>query len=266
MSATGAHPEEDPVTAQSAAVVRVLDTALPPGTLMAVARYGSAAVGGLRPDSDLDLFGVLTRRLTDEERRAIVTGLVPISWRSERPAAWRPVELTLVVHDEVRPWRYPPRFDFQYGEWLRETLVAGDLAPWPPENPDVALLVTLVRDAGVPLRGPAPRDLLDPVPRDDLVRAILDELPSLVADLASDTRNVLLTLARMWVTVATGRIMGKDAAAAWAGQRLPGAQRTILERARAAYLGTDEDRWDDVAAVRVTAEAVVQRIRQAAAT
>jgi aconitase A len=38
---------------------RRLDAALPAGTLVGVARYGSAVVGGLRPDSDLDLFGVL---------------------------------------------------------------------------------------------------------------------------------------------------------------------------------------------------------------
>jgi hypothetical protein len=52
-----------------------------------------------------------------------------------------------------------------------------------------------------------------------------DELPSLVADLESDTRNVLLTLARMWTTVATGRIVSKDAAAAWALERLPPSAR-----------------------------------------
>ena len=48
----------------------------------------------------------------------------------ERP---QPVEqnpqVTVVVRSEVRPWRYPPRMDFQYGEWLRSDLEIGNLDP-----------------------------------------------------------------------------------------------------------------------------------------
>ena len=38
-------------------------------------------------------------------------------------------------------------------------------------------------------------------------------LPALLADLANDTRNVLLTLARIRTTVASGEIRSKDDAA-----------------------------------------------------
>lgn len=254
----------DPVEEQTVAVLRVLDAVLPAGTLIAAALYGSAVDGGLRPDSDLDLFGVLDRRLSDEEKRGLVSGLVPISARPARPRAWRPVELTLVVHREIRPWRYPPRLDFQYGEWLRESLVGGNLAPWPPTNPDVAMLLTMVRSAGIALRGPAPADVLEPVPRSDLVRAMLDELPTLLDDVASDTRNVLLTLARIWVTLETGDIVTKDAAAAWAIERLPPSHRPQLELARAAYLGEADDRWEGLSRVRAAAQAIVARTRAAA--
>ena len=255
--------DHDAVRLQSDAVVGVLDAVLDAGTLVGAARYGSSVVGGLRPDSDLDLFGVLARRLTDDEKRALVAALVPISWRPLRPVGWRPVELTLVVRDDVRPWRYPPRFDFQYGEWLRDELVSGDLAPWPSTNPDVAMLVTMVRASSVALRGPHPAELLDPVPHADVVRAILDELPSLWADLDTDTRNVLLTLARMWFTVVTGEIAGKDAAASWAGERLSPASAELVERARNGYLGSIEEKWDDVQAARATADELADRIRQA---
>ena len=254
-------PADEPVAAQTEAVAGVLDAVLPPGTLVSLVRYGSAVSRGLRPDSDLDLFGVVARRLTDAEKRAVVGGLVPLSWRAQRPPAWRPLELTLVVLDEVRPWRYPPRFDFQYGEWLREQLVVGDLAPWPPVNPDVAVLITMVRDTGLAIRGPEPSALLDPVPPADVVRAIVDEVPALLEDLETDTRNVLLTLARMWLTVVTGRIASKDEAATWASERLAAPLGGPLEHARDGYLGRVEDRWDDLAAARSTAEAMAGRIR-----
>ena len=27
--------------------------------------------------------------------------------------------MTIVVKSEFNPWHYPPKFDFQYGDWLR---------------------------------------------------------------------------------------------------------------------------------------------------
>lgn len=186
-----------PIVAQADAAVAALTDALVPGTVLGVYLYGSAVAGGLRPDSDLGLFGVLSRRLTDAERSALVTGLVPISWSAKRPVGWRPLELTLVVADEVRPWRYPPRYDFQYGEWLREELLAGDHEPPAGPHPDVALQVRMVLDGGRPFLGPPVGDLLEVPPHADVMRAMLDELPSLPGDLDTDTRNVLLTLARL---------------------------------------------------------------------
>jgi len=255
----------DPVTAQADAVLTVLDRALPAGALVGASLYGSAVSSGLRPDSDLDLFGVLSRRLTDGEKRVLVDGLVPLSWRCLRPATWRPVELTLVVQSEVRPWRYPPHFEFQYGEWLRGELVSGNLAPWPPVNPDVAVLLTMVLGSGRPLLGPPAADLLDPVPHDDLVRAMRDEVPSLLDDLDSDTRNVLLTLARIWTTVGTGGIRSKDAAADWVLARLPEGYRPMLELARNAYLGVADDRSYDRAAVKVVVDAILPELGHSAA-
>ncbi|HEX2193739.1 MAG TPA: aminoglycoside adenylyltransferase domain-containing protein, partial [Candidatus Limnocylindria bacterium] len=175
--------------------------------------YGSAAASGLRPDSDLDFLVVTDRALTAEQKRALVDRLTPLSARRLRPPGWRPVELTVVVQSDVRPWRYPPRLDFQYGEWLRCDFEAGELAPWPATNPDVAMLLTMVRHAARPLVGPPPAELLDPVPRRDLQRAMVEELDGLLADLVPDTRNVLLTLARMWCTLDTGQMRSKDAAA-----------------------------------------------------
>lgn len=248
---------------QADAVLAVLAKTLGSGVTRGVYLYGSAVVGGLRPDSDLDLFGVIGRRLIAAEKRALVEGLTPISGCATRLPSWRPIELTLAVQDELRPWRYPPRFDFQYGEWLREEFQRGDFEPWPDANPDVAVLVTMVLGSAVPLIGPPARELLDPVPREDIVRAMVDEIPQLLDDLESDTRNVLLTLARIWTTTATGDVVSKDAAAAWVVARLPGEHRPVLELASAAYIGEADDRGYSVRDVRSHAELLVREIRRA---
>ena len=217
-------------------MIELIDGTLAP-SLLGAYLYGSAVDGGLRTDSDLDLLAVVERRLTDAERRAIVDGLLPLSGRATRPAAWRPVDLTLLVRDDVRPWRYPPRFELQYGEWLRPEFLSGDLEPWPPKNPDVAVLVTMALERGEAVIGPPARDLLDAVPHEDVLRAMADGLPSLLDDLEDDTRNVLLTLARMWMTATTGGVRPKDVAADWAASRLSSGSRSLMLRARAGYLG-----------------------------
>ena len=257
-------PRLDPVRAQTHAVLAVVRDVLG-ATLLGAYRHGSALEGGLRPDSDLDLFGIIARRTTDAEKRRLIAGISANSRRRDRPPGWRTVELTLVVGGEVRPWRWPPRFDFQYGEWLRAEFDAGELAPWPPVNPDVAVLLTIVRRRGEPLVGPPAADLLDPVPRADVLRAMVEEMATLLGDLEPDTRNVLLTLARIWSTVATGEIRSKDAAADWAAAQLSAAEAAPLLRARDAYLAGGDEAWDELMpAARATAELLASRVRSSA--
>jgi streptomycin 3"-adenylyltransferase len=252
----------EPPPGQADAVLDALMASVEGGVVRGVYLYGSAIVGGLRPDSDLDLFAVIGRRLTGPERQALVDRLLPMSGRHTRPPSWRPVELTAVVASEIRPWRYPPRFDFQYGDWLRGEFERGNVEPWPTtSNPDLAVLVTMVLCWGVPVFGPPPDELFDPVPYEDLVEAMVGGIDGLLGDLEPDTRNVILTLARIWSTVATGVIRSKDAAADWALTRLPEQHRPVLARARAIYLGEQDESWDDLRPrVRAHAEHVVAEI------
>ncbi len=205
--------------------------------VLGIQRYGSAVSGGLQRFSDLDLLVASDRTAVATQRRDLVNGLLTVSGPAPgtRP---RPVELTVVVADDVRPWRYPPRVDLQYGEWLRAELAAGADPPSGPD-PDLAVLLASVRDRGVALAGPPATELLDPVPRADLVRAVLDGLPALLTELHTDTRNVVLTLARMLVTVRTGRIVSKTEAADRVLPQLSHRGRTVLEQARAVHTGEE---------------------------
>lgn len=258
-------PSPDPVRDQTDAVLAVVREVLG-SSLVGAYRYGSAVEGGLRSESDLDLFVLAALPTSDEQKRRLIEGISPLSRRSHRPSGWRPVELTVVVAGDVRPWRWPPRFDFQYGEWLRAKFDAGEIAPWPSVNPDVAVLLGMVRQRSVPLLGPPAVEVLDPVPRADLVRAMLAEMDTLIGDLEPDTRNVLLTLTRVWSTVATGEFRAKDAAADWAAARLPEADAAVLRRARDAYLSGGDEGWEALMpAARATAERLAAEVRALAA-
>lgn len=231
----------------------------------AVAAYlfGSAVLGGLRPESDLDVLAVSKRPTTREEKRRLVDRLLRISYRKTPEGRWRHVELTVLVEGDVKPWRYPASFDFQYGDWMRDDFERGNLEPWPTRaNPDLTTLIHMVRSAGVALFGPPARELFDPVPREDLVRAMVEGIDGLLADLAPDTRNVLLTFARIWSTLATGVIRSKDAAADWVLERLPAEHRPVMVHAREIYLGHRPERWDGLeVGVRPCADRMIGEIR-----
>jgi predicted nucleotidyltransferase len=211
--------------------------------------HGSSVLGGLRPASDVDVLVVSRRPMDEQDRRTLLDGLLRISGHRNNV---RPVELTVVVQSEVRPWRYPPTGDFLYGEWLRAQYEAGQI-PRPEPMPDLALLITMALTGDQPLTGPPPAQILDPVPQADVVGASVAGIPGLLDDLDSDTRNVLLTFARIWTTLATGQIKSKDAAADWALAQLPPEHRAALEHARQLYLDCtySEESWSDALRAQV---------------
>lgn len=247
------------MTQQADAVVRAVDAILG-SAVGGVYLFGSAVLGGLREHSDLDVFIVVRRRTTEPERHALTRQLLDISGRYPRTGGARPVELTIAVDDDLRPWQYPPRREYQYGEWLRTEYENGRV-PQPAFDPDLALLVTMVLQGDTPWVGPAPAALLDPVPTDDVARALTAGIPELVGELATDTRNVVLTLARIWHTLTTGRIEAKDAAAGRVMDRLPAEHRRVLAHARADYRGEEYPAWDDlVPAARAYADYLIAMI------
>ncbi|MFH9332224.1 aminoglycoside adenylyltransferase family protein [Streptomyces althioticus] len=211
------------------------------GDVIGVYLHGSAVLGDLRPASDVDVLVVSRRSMDERQRQALLDGLLKISGSRNEV---RPVELIVVVQSGVQPWRYPPTCDFLYGEWLRAEYEAGEV-PRPEPMPDLALLITMVLTGDHPLTGPRPAQVLGPVPHPDLVRASVAGIPDLLDNLDGDTRNVLLTFARIWTTLATGRIRSKDAAADWALARLPPEHRPVLEHARQLYLNCrySEESW-----------------------
>jgi predicted nucleotidyltransferase len=247
--------------AQIDAVIELVRTVLGDAAVGAYL-YGSAVMGGLKPSSDLDVFVVTRRPTSRDDKRALIDRLMPISGAHATAGPARSIELTIVVQSEVRPWRYPPRLDFIYGDWLRSEFERGEIPPGSRPNPDLAVLITIILVDGRALFGPPAVDVFDPIPHADLERALIDVIPGLLAELDSDTRNVILTFARIWTTLATGEILPKDAAADWAMARLPEEHRAVLARARAIYVGDEPERWEDLQPfVRPHSEYVVREIQ-----
>jgi len=211
--------------------------------LVGVYLYGSAVMGGLRKDSDVDILVVTNQDLSEETRRVLTDRLLMISGRIGNLKGTRPLEVTVVNLNNIVPWHFPPKHEFMYGEWLREQFEKGIISK-PAYNPDLAIVLAKLRKNSISLYGPKATELLEPISMADIRKAIKESLPGLITCIRGDERNVILTLARMWLTVSTGEIGSKDLAAEWAMQELPDKYAIILDKARLAYLGEYVDKWE----------------------
>lgn len=221
------------VAAARAAIERHLGA-----TLDAIHLFGSALDGGLRPRSDIDLLVTVAARPGETTRRALMPDLLAASAPPGCAGGKRPLEVTVVAHGDVVPWRHPARRELQFGEWLRRDLEAGIVEPALADH-DLAILLTKARQHSVALVGAPASELFEPVPERDFVAALLATVAQWNAepDWHGDECNVVLALARIWYSAETGRIAPKDVAATWALERLPDAYRPVVAAARAAYLG-----------------------------
>lgn len=231
-----------------------------PGSPVAAYLTGSYCDGGLRPESDLDILLITRVPLQIGERRTLVGHLLSYSGRRATRQPGRPVELTSLVLNDIKPWRYPAMRDFLYGEWLRDDYEAGHL-PHREADPNLPVILTSARQHSAVLMGPPLTELTDAVPREHLTQSMFDALPSLLEGLIGDERNVLLTLARILFTLRTGRIAPKDVAAAYVCCTLPSAHAHYLDLAARAYRGEARDDWAELhSAASATAMALTDRI------
>ncbi len=234
----GSVPTE--ISEQVSQVCDVIDRHLA-STVRAVHLYGSALDGGLKPYSDIDFLITVDARPDETIRQVLLLDFLKVSAPPSERKALRALEVTVVVHNEVVPWRYPARRELQFGEWLRKDILAGIFEP-AIMDADLAILLTKARRHNSALRGPPAEELFEPVPERDLLRAFADTLKQWDSppDWAGDERNVVLTLARIWYSVATGKIAPKHVAAEWVMERLPVEYQSLLFGARQAYIAGNE--------------------------
>lgn len=228
-------------------ILGALDGALGPA-LIGGYLHGSAVLGALRPQSDLDVLALSSRGMAADEKDRLVDRMLEISGRYPSSGPPRPIELTVVVGSEVRPWRYPPQRDLQYGEWLREGFERRDPElRRPVADPDLAVLCTMVLRGDAALVGPPPSHVIDAIPWADVLDTSLAEIPRLITEIPADPGDKsVLTLIRIWDGVATEQVVAKDAAAEWALPRLPAEHRPVLARARDIYLGRRREDWSNL--------------------
>jgi predicted nucleotidyltransferase len=108
----------------------------------------------------------------------------------------------------------------------------------------------VVRERGIPLFGPDPKTLIDPVSSEDLRQAMRRTLDKWWGPFLADPTQLkrrgyqsyaVLTMCRICYTLATGEVASKSDAARWAKNSLGDRWKPLIDRAFAGRLNPDPD-------------------------
>ncbi len=195
---------------------------------------GSLATGDFDPEtSDVDLFAVvghpLRPALFDRLRRwheALAHEDIPYV---------RELEITYVDRENARRFRAGRRFP---------TLERGGALRWTQHGANWVLERWVVREHGIPLVGPEPSTLIDPITPAQMRAAVRERMRDWMAWAEDETdpdwafplshkAYVVETMCRALYTTEHGTWMSKPAAVAWAQSALPEPWRTWVKRSRA---------------------------------
>lgn len=76
--------------------------------LVGIYLYGSAVMGGLRINSDVDILVVINRSLSERTRRDLTDRLMLISGKIGNTKDMRPLEVTVINQKDIIPWHFLP--------------------------------------------------------------------------------------------------------------------------------------------------------------
>ena len=212
--------------------------------LLGVYLYGSYVKGGLKKDSDVDFLVIINRDMTKEEKRILISKIMPISKEIGEDTSLKYIELTVLNYHENENWSYPPIEEFIYGEWLREDYL-NYFIPEKNNNIDLTILLYQAKLSSISIYGENNiNNLIPDVPFIDLQKAIKESSKELIKDFYGDETNVILTLCRMIVTYETGKFYSKDLAGSIIIENLSIEENNLISLAISSYKNGNSVDWE----------------------
>lgn len=206
--------QQDIIEQQLDSLIQALKSQLDQ-TLISIDLFGSAVDGILGPESDLDLLVIVDHKLNVLKKQQLARQFLELS-APLRSSQQRALEITILTLDALNTMSYPIQYELQYGEWLREELISGaELSSL--ADPDVIILLKKAQQQHLHLYGQPILENMAEILFQDVVRAMQDTFPSIIAhwDEDQDERNQILALCRMLYTLHFKEITTKHSAAQW---------------------------------------------------
>ncbi len=214
--------------------------------LIGIYLHGSLATNCFNPlRSDIDLLVITQRRMSLETKRSLAEFVLDVSLKPSR------IEVSFLSSNDLHPWRYPTPFDFHYSEdWRKDferELSDGSWKEWNAiqrfDN-DLAAHITVLNHRGVCVYGQTISDVFPPVPEQDFVASILDDVLSAKFGFDAILQYpiyVVLNACRTFAFLRTERIMSKKEGGMWALKMLPEEFHQIITDALDEYSNNENE-------------------------
>lgn len=207
-------------------------------SLVGVYLHGSLALGSYYPPkSDIDLLIVVRNILEAPERESLSRRFVELS--KHRPTTGD-VEVSAVAEHAARNFEHPMPYEMHYSTSWNQRIERGEVDyAKDGRDHDLAAHVSSVRESGVALFGPMAAELFAPVPEENFLDSILDDLEWIVEDdhILESPYYGVLNGCRVLLVLSdrSRRIPSKEEGALWALEHVPDEHRAIISAALDAY-------------------------------
>lgn len=182
--------------------------------LQGVLLHGSLATAGFDPGrSDLDVLVIVSRRPLDAQYASLGALLLEISCTPH------PLELSLLLENDLDPWRHPCPHLLHYGESHRLDFEQARIRPRQEADPDLAMHLTVARCRGVDLLGSWPPSNLPVVPAADFLAAIRADFLWATEQPEELTDYRLANACRTLAFLEQGLVLSKSEGVEWCGHR-----------------------------------------------
>jgi predicted nucleotidyltransferase len=201
--------------------------------------HGSLALGGFQPArSDIDMIVTTGEQMSIESKCAIIELLLRVS---KFPS---PVDVWVLVEQDIVPFRQPLPFAMHYSEALREAyeqeLRVGTWQRWseqPQYDPHLAIYLTVLYRKGIRLSGIPIVEAFPVVPeqtfRDALIASFQEQREHRLRDLVA----FVLNACRVYAYLRDGALLSKDEGGTWGFANLPESVHPLIHQSLALYRG-----------------------------
>src|SRR5699024_11184857 len=118
--------------------------------LIGVYLYGSAVMGGLRMNSDVDILVITNQSIYEKTRRNLTNRLMLISGKIGNIKDMRPLDVTVINKKDFVNWHFTDKYEFIYDEWIREQYEKREITEYTYDQ-DLAILIAQQRKNSINL-------------------------------------------------------------------------------------------------------------------
>jgi streptomycin 3"-adenylyltransferase len=202
--------------------------------------HGSLAMGGFNTfNSDIDFLVIVKNKLTIEEKKRVIKGLLKIDEQLENAGG---IEMSIILENHLTNFVYPTPFELHYSNYHKESYktnnnyICGDIS-----DPDLAAHITVVYSRGITLWGTPIKDIFKPIDRQYYIQSILSDVKEAPSGILESPVYYALNLCRVMYFLKENIISSKKEAGYWAVNNLPYKYRDIVLQCLNVYSGINKN-------------------------